>query len=98
LPQEGLVGLQYETSQPPPVILGSTPRAKRKLDDTGFEVPDSDDDDGNYGWAEEDDGAELDITPQSQWRGSEDIMLGQAGSEAESDPDNPEHDPHDEDL
>uniref|UniRef100_A0A8H7TTI6 RecA family profile 1 domain-containing protein n=1 Tax=Bionectria ochroleuca TaxID=29856 RepID=A0A8H7TTI6_BIOOC len=48
---------------------------KRKLGNTDFEVPDSEDDE-DYGWANEDD-AHL-PPPPSQWQGSEDILLGQA--------------------
>ncbi|VUC24822.1 unnamed protein product [Clonostachys rosea] len=48
---------------------------KRKLGNTEFEVPDSEDDE-DYGWADEDE-AHL-PAPPSQWQGSEDILLGQA--------------------
>lgn len=47
---------------------------KRKLGQTGLEVPDSEDDE-DYGWAEEDEAALP--PPPSQWQGSEDIILGQ---------------------
>lgn len=46
---------------------------KRKLDDTGFEVPDSEDED--YGWQDDDDNALP--RPPPQWQGSEDLLLGQ---------------------
>lgn len=43
---------------------------KRKFEDTGFEIPDSDDED--YGWEEEDE-EEL-PPPPPQWQGSEDVL------------------------
>lgn len=43
---------------------------KRKFEDTGFEIPDSDDED--YGW-EQDDEEEL-PPPPPQWQGSEDVL------------------------
>lgn len=48
-----------------------TPAQKRKLDEAGFEVPDSEDE---YGWGEEDTSALPGQPPQ--WQGSEDIILG----------------------
>lgn len=48
-----------------------TPAQKRKLDDAGFEVPDSEDE---YGWGEQDTSALPGQPPQ--WQGSEDIILG----------------------
>lgn len=55
----------------PPGAISSTPAPKRKLDETGFEVPDSEDE---YGWAEED----CTLLPgrPPQWQGSEDLILG----------------------
>lgn len=50
-----------------------TPAQKRKLDETGFEIPDSEDED--YGWQDDDDNALPNAPPQ--WQGSEDILLGQ---------------------
>lgn len=50
-----------------------TPAGKRKLDETGFEIPDSEDED--YGWQQDDDSALP--RPPPQWQGSEDILLGQ---------------------
>ncbi|KPM35607.1 hypothetical protein AK830_g10965 [Neonectria ditissima] len=47
---------------------------KRKLGQTGLEVPDSEDDE-NYGWGDGDDAAMP--APPPQWQGSEDIILGQ---------------------
>lgn len=49
-----------------------TPAQKRKLGQTGFEVPDSEDED--YGW--QDDDADALPRPPPQWQGSEDILLG----------------------
>jgi hypothetical protein len=48
-------------------------QSKRKLAQTDFEIPDSEDDE-DYGWANEDE-AYLPPLPQ-QWQGSEDILLG----------------------
>lgn len=52
------------------VGLSSTPALKRKLAETDFEVPNSEDED--YGWQDEDDLPEM----PPQWQGSEDILLG----------------------
>ncbi|KAM0499328.1 hypothetical protein ACHAPB_005995 [Verticillium nonalfalfae] len=57
----------------PSVVLTSTPRRKRKMDDAGLEVPDSDEGEGDYGW-EVDDDAAAPVPPQTQ--GSEDLLLG----------------------
>lgn len=57
----------------PSVAFSTTPGPKRKLDDTGFEVPDSEDED--YGWQEEDTSLLPGMPPQ--WQGSEDVILGQ---------------------
>ncbi|KAF7543610.1 hypothetical protein G7Z17_g10609 [Cylindrodendrum hubeiense] len=46
---------------------------KRKLGQTGLEVPDSEDDE-NYGWGDGDEAAMP--APPPQWQGSEDILLG----------------------
>ncbi len=46
---------------------------KRKLGDTDFEIPDSDDED--YGWQGDDEDAMPDMPPQ--WQGSEDLLLGE---------------------
>lgn len=46
---------------------------KRKLQDTDFEVGDSDDED--YGWAEDENGDSMPPNP-SQWQGSEDLIVG----------------------
>ncbi|KAF9870350.1 hypothetical protein CkaCkLH20_12197 [Colletotrichum karsti] len=77
----GLIGVHYDTSQPS-VLLSTTPRAKRKLAEAGLEVPDSDEDDEEYGWAQDDDAALPGMPPQ--WQGSEDLLLGtQAASDEE---------------
>ncbi len=52
------------------MALSSTQAPKRKLGDTDFEIPNSEDED--YGWEEEDSMSNL----PSQWQGSEDILLG----------------------
>lgn len=49
------------------------PHQKRKLGQTSFEVPDSEDED--YGWADEDEASMP--APPPQWQGSEDVILGQ---------------------
>ncbi|KAJ4294841.1 hypothetical protein N0V88_005077 [Collariella sp. IMI 366227] len=64
----GLVAVDFDDTQQPEKRI-STPGAKRKLGDTGFEVADSEDED--YGWADDD---ELPPMP-SQWQGSEDLLL-----------------------
>ena len=53
-----------------PLVASSTPVQKRKLAETDFEIPNSDDED--YGWQDED--SLPDMPPQ--WQGSEDILLG----------------------
>jgi hypothetical protein len=66
--------------------LASGPQQKRKLGETGFEVPNSEDDE-DYGWLDEDE-ASL-PAPPPQWQGSEDILLGhdvyESEDEAEAD-------------
>lgn len=64
---------------------------KRKLGQTGFEVPDSEDDE-DYGWVDEDEAALP--APPPQWQGSEDILLGQdiGRSEDEDEGENTEDD------
>lgn len=54
--------------------MAAAAQAKRKLGQTGFEVPDSEEDE-DYGWGEEDEAALP--APPPQWQGSEDILLGQ---------------------
>ncbi|KAK1465469.1 hypothetical protein CCUS01_07587 [Colletotrichum cuscutae] len=78
----GLVGVRYDTSQPS-VFLPTAPRAKRKLAEAGLEVPDSEEDDEEYGWAREDESALP--GPPPQWQGSEDILLGTQAAESEDD-------------
>ncbi|KXH31996.1 hypothetical protein CSIM01_02548 [Colletotrichum simmondsii] len=72
----------YDTSQPS-VFLPTAPRAKRKLAEAGLEVPDSEEDDEEYGWAREDESALP--GPPPQWQGSEDILLGTQAAESEDD-------------
>ncbi|KAF6813747.1 rad55 protein [Colletotrichum sojae] len=79
----GLIGVHYDTDQPS-MLLSTSPRAKRKLAEAGLEVPDSEDDDDEYGWEREDDAALPGMPPQ--WQGSEDLLLGtQANSDDEED-------------
>lgn len=66
----GLVPVEYDGVQ----RVGATsytPAQKRKLDKTGFGVPDSEDE---YGWEEED--TSLLPGQPPQWQGSEDVILG----------------------
>ncbi|KAI1503087.1 P-loop containing nucleoside triphosphate hydrolase protein [Biscogniauxia marginata] len=67
----GLVSVELDRSQPS-MSFTSTPRQKRKLDQTDFEIADSEDED--YGW-EETDATEMPSMPP-QIQGSEDILLG----------------------
>ncbi|KAI4863447.1 P-loop containing nucleoside triphosphate hydrolase protein [Hypoxylon rubiginosum] len=70
--KEGLVSVDLGGSQPSlPVSPNS--RLKRKLNQTDFEVADSEGED--YGWEDEDE-LEMPSMPP-QWQGSEDILLGQ---------------------
>ncbi|KAK7755183.1 hypothetical protein SLS62_002688 [Diatrype stigma] len=62
-----------------------------KLGETGFELPDSEDDD--YGWEDED---AAEIPPVPQWQGSEDILLGNLdddGNQSDGDSEVQPHDP-----
>ncbi|KAJ0158839.1 hypothetical protein CTA2_10763 [Colletotrichum tanaceti] len=80
----GVIGVRYDTSQPS-VLLSKTPRAKRKVAEAGLEVPDSDEDDEEYGWVQDDDAALP--GPPPQWQGSEDLLLGTQAAESEEDGD-----------
>ncbi|KAI0022548.1 P-loop containing nucleoside triphosphate hydrolase protein [Xylariomycetidae sp. FL0641] len=75
---DGLIGRELDRDQHS-LALTATPHVKRKLDQTDFEIADSEGED--YGWADEDD-TELPGMPP-QWQGSEDLLLGQAGEEDE---------------
>lgn len=66
--QTGLGSVDFDGAQS--IDIGSA--RKRKLNQAGFEVPDSEDED--YGWQEDDDSALPRQPPQ--WQGSEDILLG----------------------
>ncbi|KAK7997055.1 centromere binding protein b [Apiospora arundinis] len=68
----GFVAVPYDAGQPP-IYLSSNARPKRKLGDTNFEVPNSDEED--YGWEPEDTDDIPAMPPQ--WQGSEDILVGQ---------------------
>lgn len=68
----GLKPASYDGNKPN-VAFSSTPGPKRKFEETGFEIPDSEDED--YGWQEEDTSLLPGMPPQ--WQGSEDIILGQ---------------------
>ncbi|KUI53876.1 hypothetical protein VP1G_01217 [Cytospora mali] len=68
----GLFPASYDGNKPS-VAFSSTPVPKRKLNETGFEIPDSEDED--YGWQEEDTSLLPGMPPQ--WQGSEDVILGQ---------------------
>ncbi|KAL6881153.1 P-loop containing nucleoside triphosphate hydrolase protein [Trichoderma novae-zelandiae] len=82
----GISSVHYEASDPGMEVAVVARRPKRKLGQTEVEVPDSEDDE-DYGWADEDEGALP--PPPSQWQGSEDLILGKdAGlSEDEQEPD-----------
>lgn len=79
--QAGLKSVDFDGAQP--TDPGSA--HKRKLDQAGFEVPDSEDED--YGWQEDDDNALP--RPPPQWQGSEDILLG-AHPETDDEDSNPD--------
>ncbi|KAK3903274.1 P-loop containing nucleoside triphosphate hydrolase protein [Staphylotrichum tortipilum] len=65
--QSGLVPVECDDTQSR--TLTSTPAQKRKLEDTDFEIADSEDE--AYAWDDEED-----LPPMpSQWQGSEDILL-----------------------
>ncbi|TQN73012.1 DNA repair protein rhp55 [Colletotrichum shisoi] len=85
----GVIGVRYDTSQKS-VLLSKTPRAKRKVAEAGLEVPDSDEDDEEYGWVQEDDAALP--GPPPQWQGSEDLLLGTQAAESEEDGDGDDDD------
>lgn len=78
--------MQLDSNEASTRLAGVT-QQKRKLGQTGFEVPDSEDDE-DYGWGEEDEAALP--APPPQWQGSEDILLGQdiGRSEDEQDSEN----------
>lgn len=76
--QTGLVPRDYDGVKPEVGAVSYQPTQKRKYDETGFEIPDSEGDDGDvedYGWGDDDDSALP--RPPPQWQGSEDIILGQ---------------------
>ncbi|RYP80863.1 hypothetical protein DL769_002241 [Monosporascus sp. CRB-8-3] len=66
---DALVGIETDGSQPSLVL--SNLHGKRKLDETDFELADSEDED--YGWDDED---AIGMPTVPQWQGSEDILLG----------------------
>jgi hypothetical protein len=69
--QTGLVAASFDSSESAR-IRSQGPALKRKLEETDFEVADSDED---YGWAPDEDGDSMPPQP-SQWQGSEDLLLG----------------------
>ncbi|PSS02179.1 P-loop containing nucleoside triphosphate hydrolase protein [Coniella lustricola] len=96
----GLVSIAYDEAGPTDTNAFASSFSKRKLDDAGFEVPDSDEDE--YGWQHDDDSALPALPPQ--WQGSEDILLGQHSeshddtSDGEPDGPEPEHEAETEPL
>lgn len=72
--QSGVTEIDFDASAGSVAGPGDVVRRKRKLGQTEFEVPDSEDDE-DYGWADEDEAAMP--APPPQWQGSEDIILGQ---------------------
>ncbi|RYO75488.1 hypothetical protein DL766_009387 [Monosporascus sp. MC13-8B] len=87
--KDALVEIETDGSQPSLVL--STSHGKRKLDETDFELADSEDED--YGWDDED-AIEMPTVPQ--WQGSEDILLGHKdddGNQSEATSDDHPQDP-----
>ncbi|KAI0482192.1 P-loop containing nucleoside triphosphate hydrolase protein [Xylariaceae sp. FL0804] len=70
--RDGLAQLAVDGTRPS-LTLAQSARQKRKLDQTGFEVADSEGED--YGWEDEDQ-TNLPTMPP-QWQGSEDLLVGQ---------------------
>ncbi|RYP53922.1 hypothetical protein DL768_001234 [Monosporascus sp. mg162] len=86
---DALVGIETDGDQPSLAL--STSHGKRKLDETDFELADTEDED--YGWDDED-AIEMPTVPQ--WQGSEDILLGHKeddGNQAEATSDDQPQDP-----
>lgn len=85
--------IEYDASGSPSAGPADPVLRKRKLGQTGLEVPDSEDevDDEDYGWAEEDEAAMP--APPPQWQGSEDILLGQEVGRSEEGTDEGTPDP-----
>ena len=75
------------------MVLSSAPHHKRKLGETDFELPDSQDED--YGW-EDEDAAAMPTVPQ--WQGSEDILLGHTEDDGGQSDEASESHPQDPDL
>ncbi|TRX96642.1 hypothetical protein FHL15_002544 [Xylaria flabelliformis] len=69
----GLV-FPFEIHNPSLALATNLNRQKRKFDETGIEIADSEGED--YGWEDEDE-AEMPSMPP-QWQGSEDLLLGRA--------------------
>ncbi|RYP91803.1 hypothetical protein DL770_002059 [Monosporascus sp. CRB-9-2] len=86
---DALVGIETDGSQPSLVL--SISHGKRKLDETDFELADSEGED--YGWDDED---ATEMPTVAQWQGSEDILLGHKeddGSQSEAASDDHPQDP-----
>lgn len=91
--QNGLVAASVDSSESAGIRSHGTV-LKRKLQDTDFEVGDSDDED--YGWADDEDGDAMPPNP-SQWQGSEDLIVGVHRQNGEdSDDEREQHHPDDE--
>ncbi|KAB5572563.1 P-loop containing nucleoside triphosphate hydrolase protein [Coniochaeta sp. 2T2.1] len=75
-------------------IRSNAPVLKRKLEDTDFEVGDSDEEE-DYGWGEDENPDDLPPNP-SQWQGSEDLIVGVHQNGEDSDEEREQHDPDDE--
>lgn len=91
--QKGLVAASIDSSDSAR-IRSHGPAVKRKLQDTDFEVGDSDDED--YGWADDENGDSMPPNP-SQWQGSEDLIVGVHRQNGEdSDDERGQHRPDDE--
>lgn len=91
--QTGLVAVNIDSSESARIRWHGT-ALKRKLQDTDFEVGDSDDE--NYGWADDENGDAMPPNP-SQWQGSEDLIVGVHRQHGEdSDDEREQHHPDDE--
>ncbi|KAI9171127.1 DNA repair protein rhp55 [Paramyrothecium foliicola] len=91
----GITSIKYEPGESS--LSGARIAAqKRKLEQTGLEVADSEDDE-DYEWGDEDESA-ISPPPRRQWQGSEDVLLGldvgQSDAGTESDDADEDEEPH----
>lgn len=71
--KDGIASVPHDDEYHRSAEVPNVAQPKRKLGQTNFEIPDSEEDE-DYGWANEDE-AYLPPQPQ-QWQGSEDLLLG----------------------